>query len=79
VKAVGDPIGLQLAAESLGACVVFAPVAVTDGSPMHDPVALADALHQVLTGPPFTGRVSIPADVAVAPQDGPRGPDSNAR
>ena len=43
-KAVGDPMGLQLAAESLGARMVLAPVAVADGSPRHDPAALADAL-----------------------------------
>jgi uncharacterized cofD-like protein len=49
-KAVGDPIGLQSAAESLGARVVSAPVAVADGTPRHDPIALASALHDVLTG-----------------------------
>lgn len=47
-KAVGDPIGVQVAAESLGARVVLAPVAVADGTPRHDPEALADALHEVL-------------------------------
>ena len=47
-KAVGDPMGLQVAAESLGARVVLAPVAVADGSPRHDPAALADALYEVL-------------------------------
>lgn len=47
-KAVGDPMGLQLAAESLGARMVLAPVAVADGSPRHDPAALADALYEVL-------------------------------
>jgi uncharacterized cofD-like protein len=69
-KAVGDPIGLQVAAESLGARVVLAPVAVPDGGATHDPTALAHALHEVLTGPPST---------TVARQDGPQGPDSNAR
>jgi hypothetical protein len=48
-KAVGDPIGLQSAAESLRARVVLAPVAVSDGGPRHDPAALASALHEVLT------------------------------
>ena len=48
-KAVGDPIGLQSAAESLRARVVLAPVAVSDGGPRHDPTALASALHEVLT------------------------------
>lgn len=47
-KALGDPIGLQTAAESLGARVVLAPVAVVDGGPRHDPVALAVALREVL-------------------------------
>jgi uncharacterized cofD-like protein len=47
-KALGDPIGLQTAAESLGARMVVAPVAVVDGGPRHDPVALAAALHEVL-------------------------------
>jgi uncharacterized cofD-like protein len=49
LKAVGDPIGVHVAAESLDARVVLAPVAVVDGSPRHDPVALAGALHEVLT------------------------------
>ncbi|HEX6870919.1 MAG TPA: 2-phospho-L-lactate transferase CofD family protein, partial [Micromonosporaceae bacterium] len=47
-KAVGDPVGLQTAAESLRARVVLAPVAVADGGPRHDPAALANALHDVL-------------------------------
>jgi len=47
-KAVGDPMALQSAAESLRARVVFAPVAGSDGRPRHDPVALASALHGVL-------------------------------
>jgi uncharacterized cofD-like protein len=47
-KAVGDPIGLQSAAESLRARLVLAPVAVSDGGPRHDPVALASALREVL-------------------------------
>ena len=46
-KAVGDPAGVHVAAESLGARVVLAPVAVADGTPRHDPAALADALHEV--------------------------------
>jgi uncharacterized cofD-like protein len=50
-KAVGDPVGVQRAAESLGARVVLAPVAVADGSPRHDPAALAGALHVLLTEP----------------------------
>jgi uncharacterized cofD-like protein len=46
--AVGDPTGVHVAAESLGARVVLAPVAVADGTPRHDPTALAAALHEVL-------------------------------
>jgi uncharacterized cofD-like protein len=65
-KAVGDPIGLQTAAESLRARVVLAPVAVAEGGPRHDPTALASALHDVLTW-------------GAGPEDGPRGPDSNTR
>ena len=68
-KAVGDPIGLQTAAESLRARLVLAPVAVPHGGPRHDPAALASALREVLSA----------ADGATAPEDGPRGPDSNAR
>jgi uncharacterized cofD-like protein len=48
--AVADPIGVQVAAESLGARVVLAPVAVADGTPRHDPAALAGALHEVMRG-----------------------------
>ena len=47
-KAVSDPMALQSAAESLRARVMFAPVAVTDGRPRHDPASLASALHGVL-------------------------------
>jgi uncharacterized cofD-like protein len=50
-KAVGDPIGLQTAAESLRARLVLAPVAVPDGGPRHDPAALASALREVLSPP----------------------------
>jgi uncharacterized cofD-like protein len=45
--AVGDPKGVRSAAESLRARVVFAALAVPDGGPRHDPVALAAALHDV--------------------------------
>jgi uncharacterized cofD-like protein len=47
-KAVGDPEPVDRAAESLGARLVLAPVAVDDGSPRHDPAALAAALVPVL-------------------------------
>ena len=50
-KAVGDPIGLQTAAESLRARLVLAPVAVPNGGPRHDPAALASALREVLSPP----------------------------
>ena len=47
-KAVGDPEPVDRAAESLGARLVLAPVAVQDGSPRHDPTALGAALVPVL-------------------------------
>ena len=47
-KAVGDPEPVHRAAESLGARLVLAPVAVHDGTPRHDPAALAAALEPLL-------------------------------
>jgi len=47
-RAVGDPEPVDRAAESLGARLVLAPVAVEDGGPRHDPVALAVALSHIL-------------------------------
>jgi uncharacterized cofD-like protein len=47
-KAVGDPEPVHRAAESLGARLTLAPVAVPDGMPRHDPAALAAALENVL-------------------------------
>ncbi|MFB6396481.1 uridine diphosphate-N-acetylglucosamine-binding protein YvcK [Polymorphospora lycopeni] len=47
-KAVGDPEPVNRAAESLGARLLLAPVAVSDGGPRHDPAALAAALVPVL-------------------------------
>ena len=47
-KAVGDPEQVRHAAESLGARLLLAPVAVDDGGPRHDPSALAAALAPVL-------------------------------
>ncbi|RKN50666.1 gluconeogenesis factor YvcK family protein [Micromonospora endolithica] len=47
-KAVGDPDPVERAAESLGARLVLAPVAVIDGTPRHDPAALGAALVPVL-------------------------------
>jgi len=47
-KAVGDPEPVHRAAESLGARLVLAPVAVPDGTPRHDPAALATALEPLL-------------------------------
>ena len=46
--ATGDPEPVRRAAESLGARLVLAPMGVTDGSPRHDPAALAAALVPVL-------------------------------
>jgi uncharacterized cofD-like protein len=53
-RVVRDHTRLQVAAESLGARLVVAPVAVADGSPRHDPAALAAALRSVLE------RVGVP-------------------
>ncbi|WP_346123621.1 uridine diphosphate-N-acetylglucosamine-binding protein YvcK [Micromonospora coerulea] len=47
-RAVGDPEAVRRAAESLGARLALAPVAVTDGTPRHDPAALGAALVPVL-------------------------------
>jgi uncharacterized cofD-like protein len=47
-KAVGDPEPVHRAAESLGARLVLAPVAVESGCPRHDPSALAVALAPLL-------------------------------
>lgn len=47
-KAVGDPEPVHRAAESLGARLVLAPVAVPDGAARHDPAALASALEPML-------------------------------
>lgn len=47
-KAVGDPEPVEGAAELLGARLVLAPIAVTDGTPRHDPAALGAALVPVL-------------------------------
>ncbi len=46
--AVGDPEPVRRAAQTLGARLVLAPVAVADGSPRHDPAALAAALQPIL-------------------------------
>lgn len=50
-KAVGDPEPVHRAAESLGARLALAPVAVPDGSPSHDPAALAAALEPLVAAP----------------------------
>lgn len=47
-RAVGDPHPVARAAESLGARLVLAPVAVADGTPRHDSAALGAALVPVL-------------------------------
>ncbi|MEU4567398.1 2-phospho-L-lactate transferase CofD family protein [Micromonospora sp. NPDC023956] len=47
-RVVKDPESLARAAESLGARLVLAPVAVADGSSRHDPAALGAALVPVL-------------------------------
>jgi uncharacterized cofD-like protein len=47
-KAVGAPEPVRSAAESLGARLALAPVAVDDGTARHDPVALAAAYREIL-------------------------------
>jgi uncharacterized cofD-like protein len=47
-RAVGDPHPVERAAESLGARLVLAPVAVGDGTPRHDSAALGAALVPLL-------------------------------
>ena len=47
-RVVRDHTRLTSAAESLGGRLVVAPVAVADGSPRHDPGALASVLRSVL-------------------------------
>ena len=46
--AIGVPMPVRRAAESLGARLVLAPVAVAHGAAHHDPVALAAAMGPVL-------------------------------
>jgi uncharacterized cofD-like protein len=50
-KAVGDPESVHRAAESLGARLLLAPIAVADGIPQHDPAALAAALEPLVAPP----------------------------
>jgi uncharacterized cofD-like protein len=47
-KWVGEPDPVHRAAETLGAHLVLAPLAVADGSPRHDPESLGVALVPVL-------------------------------
>jgi uncharacterized cofD-like protein len=47
-KWVGEPEPVHQAAETLGARLVLAPLAVADGSPRHDPESLGVALVPVL-------------------------------
>jgi uncharacterized cofD-like protein len=50
-RATGDLVALRDAAAALGADLVTAPVAADDGTPRHDPAALAAALGPILTSP----------------------------
>ena len=54
-------------------------VGVCGGIAAYKAVGLASALHQVLTEPVPISRARQPGDAATAPEDGPQGPDSNAR
>lgn len=49
-KAVEDPDPVASAAQSLGARLALGPVAVADGVPRHDPVALGGELARLLAG-----------------------------
>ncbi|NUT35282.1 MAG: hypothetical protein HOV79_19685, partial [Hamadaea sp.] len=49
-KAVEDPDPVAFAAQSLGARLALGPVAVADGVPRHDPVALGGELARLLAG-----------------------------
>ncbi|GAA4213650.1 gluconeogenesis factor YvcK family protein [Actinocatenispora rupis] len=60
-RAVDGDEPLRAAAESLGARLVTAPVAVADGGPRHDPAALAAALGPILG---HTKPIPGPADRA---------------
>ncbi|MBA3489893.1 MAG: uridine diphosphate-N-acetylglucosamine-binding protein YvcK [Longispora sp.] len=46
--AVGEPGPVERAAADLGARLVLAPVAADDGTPRHEPAALAAVLHSIL-------------------------------
>jgi uncharacterized cofD-like protein len=46
------PERLQRSAAALGARAVLAPIGEPDGSPRHNPAALAEAVRSVLDGPP---------------------------
>jgi uncharacterized cofD-like protein len=76
--AIGDPASLQTAAESLGAHVVSARVAVADGAPRHDPAALASALRSVLAGVGASARTANARDDRQNDHERPgqHGPDS---
>jgi len=50
-RAAGDVAALAAAAATLGARLVTAPVAVDDGTPRHDPAALATVLGPILSSP----------------------------
>ncbi len=63
VMAAGELAPLRAAAESLSARLVTASVAVTDGSPRHDPAALAVALEPILgAAEPIVGATLDRAD-----------------
>lgn len=67
--AVADPEPVRVAAESLSARLVLAPVAAAGERARHDPAALAAALQPIL-GPPDGPALlrSDPADKAVQPE-----------
>jgi uncharacterized cofD-like protein len=54
-NAVDDPEPVRRAAESLGARLVLAPVAIGDGTARHEPAALGAALVRLLGAARYTG------------------------
>jgi uncharacterized cofD-like protein len=73
-NAVGDPVPVRRAAESLGARLALAPVAVPGATARHDPVALAAAFDPIL-GAARRSPSSVAAGTAetAIDQPGPRG------
>lgn len=72
VNAIGDPKPVRGAAESLGARLVLAPVAVCDGTARHDPGALGAALAPLLGAGRWAGAGDRPGGDSRPGRDGRR-------